>query len=61
MILPVQDVHVPRPQEQEALDETAAEEDGEHMFLDLGGRLNRIRDHVYVVICSDVVPQEYEE
>ncbi|RHN73024.1 hypothetical protein MtrunA17_Chr2g0294041 [Medicago truncatula] len=60
MILPLEDVQVPRPPEQEALDEIADEEDGEYVFLDLGGRLSRIRDHVYVVMSSGVVPQRSE-
>jgi hypothetical protein len=48
---------VPRPQEQEALDEIAAEEDGYQGYLELSGTLTRIRDHVYVVMSSGVVSQ----
>jgi len=35
MILPDEDVQVPRPPEQEALDEIVVEQDGEHGYLDL--------------------------
>ena len=61
MILSVEDVQVPRPLEREALDEIVAEDDGEHGFLELGGRLGRIRNHVYVVMSSGMVPQGSEE
>jgi hypothetical protein len=61
MILPVEDVQVPRPPEREALDEIAAEEDEEHGFFDLFGRLGHIRDHVYVVMSSGVIAQESPE
>jgi len=37
------------------------EEDGEHRFLDLAGRLGRIRDHVNFVMSSDMVLQGSEE
>jgi len=49
MILLDKGVLVPRPLEQEAIDEIAAQEDGEHGYLELSGRLGRIRDHVYVM------------
>jgi hypothetical protein len=61
MILPVEDVQVPRPPKREALDEIVDEEDGEHGFLDLCGRLGHIKDHVYVVMSSGVMPQRYPE
>jgi hypothetical protein len=60
MILPNQEVPVPRPPEREAIDEIAAEDDGEHGFLELGGRLGRIRDHMYVVMSSGEVQQGSE-
>jgi len=43
MILLDGHVQVPRPPEHEALDEIVEEEDREHGFLELGGRLGRIR------------------
>ena len=61
MILPNQEVQVPEPPEGDALYEIAVEEDGKHGFLVLGGRLDRIRDHVYVVISSGLVPRGSEE
>jgi len=57
MILPLEDVQVPRPPEWEACDQIAAEEDEEHGFLDLDGRLGRFRDNVYEVMSSGVVLQ----
>jgi len=61
MILPDIPVPVPRPLECEVIDARAAEEDGEHGYLQLSGRLSRIRDHVYVVMFSDVVLRGSEE
>lgn len=55
MILPNEDVQVPRPPEQEDLDEIVVEQDGEQGYLDLARRLSCIRDQVYVVMFSDVV------
>jgi hypothetical protein len=55
MILPNHEVLVPKPPEQEALDEIDVEEDEEHGFLEFGERLGRIRDHVYYVKSSGVV------
>jgi len=52
---------MPRRPEREVIDEIGAQDDGEHGFLDLGGRLSRIRDHVYVVMTSGVVPRGFEE
>jgi len=43
MILPLEDVQVSRPTEQEALDEIVAEEDGNQEYLELSGTLTRIR------------------
>jgi hypothetical protein len=56
MILPNQEVPVPRPPEQKALDEIAAEEDEDQGYLELSKSLTRIRDHVYDVMSSSVVP-----
>jgi len=61
IILLDEDVHVPRPPKQEALDEIDVEQDGEKGYLDLAGRLGRIRDCVYVVMVSVVVEQGFEE
>jgi len=61
MILLDTDVLVPRPPEREAIDEIDAQEDGDHGFLELSGRLSRMRDHVYVVMSSGVVPRGSEE
>jgi len=55
MILPNQEVPVPRPPEREVIDEIVAQEDREHRFLELGGMLGRIRDHVYAVMTSGEV------
>ena len=52
---------IPRPPKQEALDEIDVEQDGEKGYLDLAGRLGRIRDCVYVVMVSVVVEQGFEE
>jgi hypothetical protein len=52
MRLPEEDVLVPKPPEQNALDEIAVVQDEEHEYLDLAERLGRIRDHVYVVIVT---------
>jgi len=37
------------------LDEIVAEEDGDQGYLELSGRLSRIRDHVYAVMSSGVI------
>jgi len=58
MILPDIEVPVPRPPKREAIDEIAAQEDGKHGFLELGGRLDCTRDHVYVVMSSGEVQRE---
>jgi hypothetical protein len=55
MILPNQDVQIPRPPEHEALDEIAAEEDGEQGYLDLAERFGHIIDHIYVVMSSGLI------
>jgi len=55
MILPDMEVPVPRPPELEAIDEIATQEDKEHGYLELSGRLGRIKDHVYVVMSSGEV------
>jgi len=61
MILPNIPVPVPRPLEREVLNSLAAQEDGEHGYLRLSGRMSRIRDHVYAVMASGVVPRGSEE
>lgn len=54
IIAPDEDVHVPRPTEKEALDEIVAEQEGEHVFLELIGRLDYIRDHGLSVMGNDL-------
>ena len=61
MILPDIPVPVSRPSEREILDALVAQEDGEHGYLQLSGRISCIRDHVYVVMSSDVVSRGSEE
>jgi len=61
MILPDLQVPVPRPPEREILDARAAQEDGDVGYLQLSGRMSRIRDHIYVVMYSGVVPRGSEE
>ena len=61
MVLPDMPVPVSRPLEREVLDAQAAQEDGEVRYLQLSGRKSRIRDHVYVVMSSGVVPRASEE
>ena len=61
MVLPDMSVPVPRPPEREVLDAQAAHKDGEVGYLQLSGRMSRIRDHVYVVISSGMVPRGSEE
>jgi len=60
MVLPDMPILVPRPPEREVFDAQAAQEDGEVGYLQLSGRMSRIRDHVYVVMASDVVPRGSE-
>jgi hypothetical protein len=57
MILPDMEVPVPMPPEREALDARATQEDGDVGYLQLSGRMSRIRDHVYVVMSSGLVAQ----
>jgi len=61
MILPDMPVPVSRPPKREVLDSLAAQEDGEHGYLQLSGRMSYIRDHVYVVMSSGVVSRGSEE
>ena len=61
MVLPDMPVPVPRPPEREVLDAQAAQEDGEVGYLQLRGRMSRIRYHIYDVMSSDVVPRGSEE
>jgi len=61
MILLDMSVPVSRPPEREVLDALAAQEDGEHGYLQLSGRMSRIRDHVYDVMSSGLVPRGSEE
>lgn len=61
MILQDEDVQVPKPPEQDALDEIVVVQDGEQGYINLAKRLGRIRDHVYVVMVSGVVEQGSEE
>jgi len=61
MILLDMEVLVRRPPEREVLDALAAQEDGEHGYLQLNGRMSHIRDHVYDVMSSGLVPRGSEE
>jgi hypothetical protein len=61
MILPYMPVLVPRPPECEVFDARAAQEDGNLAYLQLSGRMSRIRDHIYVVMRSGPVPKGTEE
>lgn len=46
MILPDMPLPVPWPPKHEVMDKVADQEDGEHGFLELCGKLGRIRDYV---------------
>jgi len=59
MVLPEMPVPVPRPPEREVLDAQVAHV--EVGYLQLSGRMSRIRDHVYVVMSSGVVPRGSDE
>ena len=61
MVLLDMPVPVPRPLEREVLDAQATQEDGEVGYLQLSGRMSRIRDHVYAVMSSGMVPRGSEE
>jgi hypothetical protein len=61
MILPDMPVPVPRPPEREAHDARAAQDDGDLAYLQLSGRMTRIKDHIYVVMRSGLVPKGTEE
>ena len=60
MILYNLEVPVPRPPEREVIVEIAAQEDIRHWFLELGGRLGSIKDHVFAVMTSGEVQQGSE-
>ncbi|AES89223.1 hypothetical protein MTR_4g071360 [Medicago truncatula] len=61
MILPDMPVPIPRPPEHEILDARAAQEDGDLAYLQLSGRISRIRDHIYVVMRSGLVSKGTKE
>jgi hypothetical protein len=61
MILPDMPVPVPQPPEREVLDARAAQDDGDLAYLQLSGRMSRIRDHIYAVMRSGLVPKGSEE
>jgi len=61
MILSDMPVLVPRPPEREVLDARAAQDDGDLGYLQLSGRMSRIRDHIYVVMRSGLVLKGTEE
>jgi len=61
MVLPDMPVLVSRPPEREVLDARAAQEDGDLAYLQFNGRMSRIRDHIYVVMRSGLVPKGTEE
>jgi len=54
-------VPMSRPPESEVLDARAAHEDGDLGYLQLSGRMSRIRDHIYVMMRSGLVPKGTEE
>jgi len=56
MVLPDMPVTVSRPPEREVLGPQAAQEDGEVGHLQLSGRMSRIRDLVYAMMSTGVVP-----
>jgi len=60
MILPDMPVPVPRPPEHEVLDARTAQKDEGFGYLQLCGRMSRIRDHVYAVMSSGLVPRGSE-
>ena len=53
-------VPVSKPPEREVIDARAAQEDGDVGYVQLSARLSRIRDHVYDVMSSDLVPRGSE-
>jgi len=53
-------VPVSIPPEREVIDARAAQEDGDVGYVQLSARLSRIRDHVYDVMSSDLVPRGSE-
>jgi len=61
MVLLDMPVPVPRPPKREVLDARAAQEDGDLEYLQLSKRMSRIRDHIYVVMRSGMVPKWTEE
>jgi hypothetical protein len=61
MVLLDMPVPVPRPLEREVLDARAAQEDGDLGYIQLSGRMSRIRDHIYVVMRSGLVPKGTKE
>jgi len=61
MVLLDMPVPVLRPPEHEVLDAQAAQEDGDLGYLQLCGRMSRIRDHIYVVMRSGLVSKGTEE
>jgi len=60
MILPGILVLVLMPPEHEVLNARAAQEVGDVGYVQLSGRLSRIRDHVHDVMSSDLVPRGSE-
>jgi len=61
MVLLDMPVPVPRPPEREVLNARAAQEDGDLAYLQVSERMSRIRDHIYVVMRSGLVPKGTEE
>jgi hypothetical protein len=52
---------LPQPQEREVLDARAAQDDGDLAYLQLSGRMTCIRDHIYAVMRSGLVPKGTQE
>ena len=61
MVLLDMPVPVSRPPEREVLDARAAQEDGDLAHLQLSERMSRIRNHIYDVMTSGLVPKRTEE
>jgi len=61
MVLLDMPVPVSRPPEREVLDAQAVQEDGDLAYLQLSGRMSCIRDHIYAVMRSGLVPKGAEE
>jgi len=55
------EMSVPVPLERGVLDARATQEDEDLGYLQLSRRMSRIRDHIYVVMRSGLVPKGTKE